>query len=47
MIVFPLSKLWQAKFLILCHVLGEAAGEIGTWSLYGVKGLRASERMRP
>ena len=38
--IFHLSKLWKAKFFILCDVtsLVRAAGEIWYWSLLGVKG---------
>ena len=35
------SKRWKAKFFIhmWCNISGEAAGEIWSWSLLGVKGL--------
>ena len=41
-IIFKQSKLWKAKFSILCYISGEAAGEIWHWSLLGVKGSRSS-----
>ena len=43
-IIFHLSKLWKAKFSILCDVIFfETAGEIWNCSLLGVKGLRVKE----
>ena len=36
-IIFHLSKVWKAKFFMLCDVSGEAAGEIWNRSLLGVK----------
>ena len=43
-IIFHLSKLWKAKFSILCDVIfhGEGVGEIWCLSLLGVKGLKLS-----
>ena len=39
LIIFHLSKLWKAKFFIMCDVIfrGKAAGEIWHWSLLGGK----------
>ena len=45
--IFHLSKLWVAKFSIMCDVLflGETAGGTWAWSLLGVKGLTARDSM--
>ena len=40
-IVFRLIKLQKAKVFMLCgNITTEAAGEIWTWSLLGVRGLK-------
>ena len=41
-IIFHLSELWKPSSLC-CNISGEAAGEIGNWSLLGMKGPKCLE----
>ena len=49
-IIFHLSKLWKAKFFILCvwcNISRDAAEEVLNWSLLGVKGLIPGQMVLP